>query len=203
MSYKNKQIIEFETFDYYSINPFDINELYNKDKELFQPLLKNKTLYALCSGHFRDEAIENKGMWYYYKLPNDDATEFKYEIHFSNIISEHTIPMDVYSYDGCTLHFGLCKISLDEYFKNYDFYNNPNGPYLIIADECDIEKIDDIIKKIIYVLVQNILEQRKCIFVDDFFNGFETSELNNFCTIIWLDDDSEFKLIKILHKDID
>lgn len=47
MSYKNKQIIEFETFDYYSINPFDINELYNKDKELFQPLLKNKTLYAL------------------------------------------------------------------------------------------------------------------------------------------------------------
>lgn len=141
MSYKNKQIIEFETFDYYSINPFDINELYNKDKELFQPLLKNKTLYALCSGHFRDEAIENKGMWYYYKLPNDDPTEFKYEIHFSNIISEHTIPMDVYSYDGCTLHFGLCKISLDEYFKNYDFYNNPNGPYLIIADECDIEKL--------------------------------------------------------------
>lgn len=40
MSYKNKQIIEFETFDYYSINPFDINELYNKDKELFQSFIK-------------------------------------------------------------------------------------------------------------------------------------------------------------------
>ena len=34
MSYKNKQIIEYETFDYYSIDPIDINDLYNKDKNL-------------------------------------------------------------------------------------------------------------------------------------------------------------------------
>ena len=198
MSYKNKQIIEYETFDYYSINPIGINELYNKDKDLLEPLLKNKSLFALCIERLNNEYIGTNGIWYFYDLPDDDPTEFKYEIHFNNIISEHKIPMD-----RCSLHFGISKISLEDYLKNYDFYNNINGPFLIIADECDIEKIDDIIKKIIYVLVQNILEQRKCIFVDDFFNGFETSELNNFCTIIWLDDDSEFKLIKILHKDID
>lgn len=135
MSYKNKQIIEYETFDYYSIDPIDINDLYNKDKNLLEPLLKNKSLFALCIERLNNEYIGTNGIWYFYDLPDDDPTEFKYEIHFNNIISEHKIPMD-----RCSLHFGISKISLEDYLKNYDFYNNINGPFLIIADECDIEK---------------------------------------------------------------
>ena len=124
-------------------------------------------------------------------LPDDDPTEFKYEIHFNNIISEHKIPMD-----RCSLHFGISKISLEDYLKNYDFYNNINGPFLIIADECDIEKIDNIINYLMYDL------KNKIYFVD-LLKALESSELNNLCTIIWLNDDSEFKTIIILHKDVD
>lgn len=93
MSYKNKQIIEYETFDYYSIDPIDINDLYNKDKNLLEPLLKNKSLFALCIERLNNEYIGTNGIWYFYDLPDDDPTEFKYEIHFNNIISEHKIPM--------------------------------------------------------------------------------------------------------------
>ena len=191
MSYKNKQIIEYETFDYYSIDPIDINDLYNKDKELLEPLLKNKSLFALWPILLNDEIAGNMGMWEYYNLPNDDPADFNWVIHFNNIISEHKIPMD-----RCSLHFGISKISLEDYLKNYDFYNNINGPFLIIADECDIEKIDNIINYLMYDL------KNKIYFVD-LLKAFESSELNNLCTIIWLNDDSEFKTITILHKDVD
>ena len=194
MSYKNKQIIEYETFDYYSIDPIDINDLYNKDKNLLEPLLKNKSLFALCTERLNNEYIGTNGIWYFYDLPDDDPTEFKYEIHFNNIISEHKIPMD-----RCSLHFGISKISLEDYLKNYDFYNNINGPFLIIADECDIEKIDNIIK----LLVHDLVNLNKDYFSKTaFLKAFESSELNNLCTIIWLNDDSEFKTITILHKDV-
>jgi len=194
MSYKNKQIIECETFDYYSIDPIDINDLYNKDKNLLEPLLKNKSLFALCIERLNNEYIGTNGIWYFYDLPDDDPTEFKYEIHFNNIISEHKIPMD-----RCSLHFGISKISLEDYLKNYDFYNNINGPFLIIADECDIEKIDNIIK----LLVHDLVNLNKDYFSKTaFLKAFESSELNNLCTIIWLNDDSEFKTITILHKDV-
>ena len=133
MSYKNKQIIECETFDYYSIDPIDINDLYNKDKNLLEPLLKNKSLFAFWPILLNDEIAGNMGMWEYYNLPNDDPADFNWVIHFNNIISEHKIPMN-----KCSLHFGISKISLEDYLKNYDFYNNINGPFLIIADECDI-----------------------------------------------------------------
>lgn len=195
MSYKNKQIIEYETFDYYSIDPIDINDLYNKDKNLLEPLLKNKSLFALCIERLNNEYIGTNGIWYFYDLPDDDPTEFKYEIHFNNIISEHKIPMD-----RCSLHFGISKISLEDYLKNYDFYNNINGPFLIIADECDIEKIDNIIK----LLVHDLVNLNKDYFSKTaFLKALESSELNNLCTIIWLNDDSEFKTITILHKDVD
>lgn len=98
--------------------------------------------------------------------------------------------------DRCSLHFGISKISLEDYLKNYDFYNNINGPFLIIADECDIEKIDNIINYLMYDL------KNKIYFVD-LLKALESSELNNLCTIIWLNDDSEFKTIIILHKDVD
>ena len=194
MSYKNKQIIECETFDYYSIDPIDINDLYNKDKNLLEPLLKNKSLFALCIERLNNEYIGTNGIWYFYDLPDDDPTEFKYEIHFNNIISEHKIPMD-----RCSLHFGISKISLEDYLKNYDIYKNINGTFLKIADECDIEKIDNIIK----LLVHDLVNLNKDYFSKTaFLKAFESSELNNLCTIIWLNDDSEFKTITILHKDV-
>ena len=191
MSYKNKQIIECETFDYYSIDPIDINDLYNKDKNLLEPLLKNKSLFAFWPILLNDEIAGNMGMWEYYNLPNDDPADFNWVIHFNNIISEHKIPMN-----KCSLHFGISKISLEDYLKNYDFYNNINGPFLIIADECDIEKIDNIINYLMYDL------KNKIYFVD-LLKAFESSELNNLCTIICLNDNWEFKLITILHKDVD
>ncbi|MBS1363355.1 MAG: hypothetical protein HPY96_03875 [Bacilli bacterium] len=194
MSYKNKQIIECETFDYYSIDPIDINDLYNKDKNLLEPLLKNKSLFAFWPILLNDEIAGNMGMWEYYNLPNDDPADFNWVIHFNNIISEHKIPMN-----KCSLHFGISKISLEDYLKNYDFYNNINGPFLIIADECDIEKIDNIIK----LLVHDLVNLNKDYFSKTaFLKAFESSELNNLCTIIWLNDDSEFKTITILHKDV-
>ncbi len=194
MSYKNKQIIEYETFDYYSIDPIDINDLYNKDKNLLEPLLKNKSLFAFWPILLNDEIAGNMGMWEYYNLPNDDPADFNWVIHFNNIISEHKIPMN-----KCSLHFGISKISLEDYLKNYDFYNNINGPFLIIADECDIEKIDNIIK----LLVHDLVNLNKDYFSKTaFLKAFESSELNNLCTIIWLNDDSEFKTITILHKDV-
>ena len=194
MSYKNKQIIECETFAYYSIDPIDINDLYNKDKNLLEPLLKNKSLFAFWPILLNDEIAGNMGMWEYYNLPNDDPADFNWVIHFNNIISEHKIPMN-----KCSLHFGISKISLEDYLKNYDFYNNINGPFLIIADECDIEKIDNIIK----LLVHDLVNLNKDYFSKTaFLKAFESSELNNLCTIIWLNDDSEFKTITILHKDV-
>lgn len=194
MSYKNKQIIEYETFDYYSIDPIDINDLYNKDKNLLEPLLKNKSLFAFWPILLNDEIAGNMGMWEYYNLPNDDPADFNWVIHFNNIISEHKIPMN-----KCSLHFGISKISLEDYLKNYDFYNNINGPFLIIADECDIEKIDNIIK----LLVHDLVNLNKDYFSKTaFLKALESSELNNLCTIIWLNDDSEFKTITILHKDV-
>lgn len=194
MSYKNKQIIEYETFDYYSIDPIDINDLYNKDKNLLEPLLKNKSLFAFWPILLNDEIAGNMGMWEYYNLPNDDPADFNWVIHFNNIISEHKISMN-----KCSLHFGISKISLEDYLKNYDFYNNINGPFLIIADECDIEKIDNIIK----LLVHDLVNLNKDYFSKTaFLKALESSELNNLCTIIWLNDDSEFKTITILHKDV-
>lgn len=41
------------------------------------------------------------------------------------------------------------------------------------------------------------------IYFVDLLKALESSELNNLCTIIWLNDDSEFKTIIILHKDVD
>lgn len=116
MSYKNKQIIECETFDYYSIDPIDINDLYNKDKNLLEPLLKNKSLFAFWPILLNDEIAGNMGMWEYYNLPNDDPADFNWVIHFNNIISEHKIPMN-----KCSLHFGISKISLEDYLKKLRF----------------------------------------------------------------------------------
>jgi len=193
MSYKRKDIIEYETFDYYSIKPKDINELFNKDIDLFRNLLINKSLYALCFMKLFDEAIDNKGIWYYYKMPNDDPVlDFKYEIDFKNIISEYKIPKGEYS-----LHYGISKISIDDYIKHYKFYNDINDNFLIIADENDISKIDSVINE----LVHDLLNYEKNIEINpDFFKAFEKSNLNSICTIIKSIDDEEFKIIKILYK---
>ena len=51
MSYKNKQIIEYETFDYYSIDPIDINDLYNKDKKRRPAVISpyhRPSLFVIC-----------------------------------------------------------------------------------------------------------------------------------------------------------
>jgi hypothetical protein len=194
MSYKRKDIIEYETFDYYSIEPKDINELYNKDKEFFRKLLTNKSLYVLCFMELDDVAMNNEGIWEYYILPNDEPTlDFKYEIKFNNIISAHKIPKGKYS-----LHYGISKISMDDYIENYVFFNDVVENFLIIADDADIYKIDNKIDKLINESL-NVENNSKTYF--DFFKIFEKSDLNNFCTIIRCEDDEEYKIIKILYKD--
>lgn len=194
MAYKTKEIIEYETFDYYSIEAKDINELLNKDKDLLGKLLLNKALFTLCFIELDDEAIDNKGIWEYYKLPNDEPiTDFKYEIHFNNLISEYKIPIGEYS-----LHFGISKISIDDYIENYIFFNDIDTNFLLIADEVDISKIDNRINKLITNLVN---EESNIRIYYDFFNFFEQSDLNDICTIISCIDDEEYKEIKILYKD--
>ena len=165
------------------------------DDSLRKLCVKNIKNYKIINVLLNDEIAGNMGMWEYYNLPNDDPADFNWVIHFNNIISEHKIPMD-----RCSLHFGISKISLEDYLKNYDFYNNINGPFLIIADECDIEKIDNIIK----LLVHDLVNLNKDYFSKiAFLKALESSELNNLCTIICLNDNWEFKLITILHKDVD
>lgn len=194
MSYKRKEVIEFETFDYYSTKPRDFNELLNKDKEFFGKFLINKSLYALCFMHLDDVAMNNEGIWEYYKLPNDEPNlDFKYEIQFNNIISEHKIPKSEYS-----LHYGISKISMDDYMENYVFFNDVTQNFLIIADKADIYKIDKRIDKLINESLN--LENNNKIYLD-LFEIFAKSDLNNICTIIRIEDDEEYKTIKILYED--
>lgn len=196
MSYKRKDIIKYETFDYYSIKPNDINELIKKDKNFFEELLINKSLYVLCFMELDDEAIGNKGIWDYYKMPNDDPIlDFKYEIQFNGIISEYKIPRGEYS-----LHYGISKISINDYAQHYTFFNDLSNIYFIIVDEFKISRVDNVIRKLIDEAVNCRKNMRA---LPDFFKLFEDSDLNNICTIIKCSDDEEYKIIKILYKDGD
>ena len=144
--------INYETFDYHSLNPRDFNELHIKDKELIKPLLKNKSLFVF-SIYFL--ATRDFGMWEYYALPNDDPEDFKYEINFKDIISEYRINIKDEK-ENVDILYGISKIDLDFYLENFDFFNRTSDVYLLIAEEKDILSIDKRINEIMGELLKNV-----------------------------------------------
>ena len=87
---------------------------------------------------------------------------------------------------------------MDDYMENYVFFNDVTQNFLIIADKADIYKIDKRIDKLINESLN--LENNNKIYLD-LFEIFAKSDLNNICTIIRIEDDEEYKTIKILYED--
>ena len=187
--------INYETFDYHSPNPKDFNELLIKDKELIEPLLKNKSLFVFSISFL---TTRDFGMWEYYALPNDDPEEFKYEIHFKNIISEYRINIKDEKEDVDIL-YGISKIDLDFYLENFDFFNKTSDVYLLIAEEKDILSINKRINEIMCKLIKNVTNTNNA-YVIKYFEKLNIEKEYGECILISIDEDSEFREIIISYQ---
>ena len=189
--------INYETFDYYNLNPRDFNELLERDKNLLQTLVGNIDLYAFSIVYLIRNDI---GLWDFHAEPSE-ADDFKYVCHFNNSISEHRIQLDNdIDKDEKFVLYGISKISIDFYLENYAFFNGCLPNYLLVAGKKDIlnieNKIDEIMKKI---FAKDSYYRNKYIF--DFIDKIKIPKKVGQCILISFKDDEEFKEVRIVNQE--
>lgn len=161
-----------------------------KDKELIGPLLENKSLFDFSISFL---TTRDFGMWEYYVLPNDDLEDFKYEIHFKDIISEYRININDEK-EEVDILYGIRKIDLDFYLENFDFFNRTSDVYLLITEEKDILSINKRINEIMCELLKNVTSINN-VYGIKYFEKLNIEKEYGECILISVDVDSEFRKI--------
>ncbi len=187
-------------FDYYSIDPKDINEIIQQDYDMFK-IFEKENIFALCLENYDKDVNQKDRLWNYLSLPNNVSQEFKYALTFNKIISEYKeeyIDEDIY--------FGIAEIDFEFYKNNYSYFNNQQygNKILILSDNKNIKKIDLELTKIIknnYSHESDMFEYfhslPKWYFVDEMYELVNKYD----CVLVSLEDDGEHREMNIITKE--